>query len=591
MSDPYRTELGLIEEISTFRIQEKEQPDTGHSQNVTGQKETQTVLWETQERFRAFMDNSPVVAWAKDDQGRYIYINQTCADRFRVRMDDWYGKTDFELWPDLALLFQKSDRMVLASNQPIEIEEEIITPDGGRCRWWIFKFTFQNAAGQRYVGGVSLDITERRRMEEALRESEKKFRHIFENAVEGIYQTTPDGRFIQANPALARLLGYESPEELISTITDVGTQVYAYPEDREKTLSLLKKHGFTDYLEIPCRHKDGHHLWSLHSCRLVRDDQGKILYIEGIAQDITRRKETEEELNKYRNQLERLVEERTEKLKASENKYRTLFENGNVAIFLMKHYVYVDCNAKALELFGCTRERLVNKTFDDLFPQFQSDGSRSRRRAIEIYDAAASGIPQHTEWQYLRGDGTIGDVDMDVDAVEAGGERLVQVVVRDISKRKRAERALKQKEAELLKKARALEESNIALKVLLEQKTKHERELEQRFVVNVQKLVLPYLNKIDKSNLDSEQRSCISIIESNLNEVVSPLLHTIQQLNLTPMESRVASLIRAGRSTKEIADILGVATSSIHTYRNKIRHKLGLNSKKVNLQSALQSLT
>ena len=179
---------------------------------------------------------------------------------------------------------------------------------------------------------------------------------------------------------------------------------------------------------------------------------------------------------------------------------------------------------------------------------------------------------------------------MDVDVVEAGGQKLVQTVVRDISKRKQAERALKQKEDDLLKKARALEESNIALKVLLEQKTKDERELEQRFVSNVQKLVLPYLKKIDKSNLDPEQRSCLSIIESNLNEVVSPFLHTIQQFNLTPMESRVASLVKDGRSTKEIADTLGVASSSIHTYRNKIRHKLGLSSKKVNLQSYLQSL-
>jgi DNA-binding CsgD family transcriptional regulator len=107
----------------------------------------------------------------------------------------------------------------------------------------------------------------------------------------------------------------------------------------------------------------------------------------------------------------------------------------------------------------------------------------------------------------------------------------------------------------------------------------------------VKRLVIPYVEKMKKDRLDPQQRSHLNVLETNLNEIVSPFLHTIQQLNLTPRETQIASLIKDGKTTKEIAKIVGVATSSIDSYRNNIRSKLGLNNKKVNLQSCLQSLT
>ena len=93
-----------------------------------------------------------------------------------------------------------------------------------------------------------------------------------------------------------------------------------------------------------------------------------------------------------------------------------------------------------------------------------------------------------------------------------------------------------------------------------------------------------------KNHPDPQQLTNLNILEANLNEIVSPFLHTIRQLNLTPRETQIAALIKDGKTTKEIAVIIGVATSSIDSYRNKIRTKLGLTSKKANLQSYLQSL-
>ena len=114
--------------------------------------------------------------------------------------------------------------------------------------------------------------------------------------------------------------------------------------------------------------------------------------------------------------------------------------------------------------------------------------------------------------------------------------------------------------------------------------------MEARFVSNVKGLVIPYVNKMKTRRLDPEQQSCLNIIEMNLNEIVSPFLQSIGQLGLTPRETQIATLIKDGKTTKEIAQIIGMASSAIDTYRNKIRHKLNLNNKKINLQSYLQSI-
>jgi DNA-binding CsgD family transcriptional regulator len=115
--------------------------------------------------------------------------------------------------------------------------------------------------------------------------------------------------------------------------------------------------------------------------------------------------------------------------------------------------------------------------------------------------------------------------------------------------------------------------------------------LEQRLASNVKKLVLPYLERVRKSHLDEQQCAYLDIIKANLNEIVSPFLHNLQRFNLAPREAQIANLVKEGKSTKEIAAIVGITTNSIDSYRNNIRKKLGLNKKKVNLQSYLQSLT
>ncbi len=138
---------------------------------------------------------------------------------------------------------------------------------------------------------------------EDIQAAEKKYRSIFENAVDGIYQTTPDGRFVNANPAMARMLGYDSPRALIEAVTNIGRQLYLDPEKRQEYVRLSRTEGEVSNFHIRVQTADGKTAWlALHS-RPIHDSSGELVLIEGMAQDITRRKVAEEERVKLEQQL------------------------------------------------------------------------------------------------------------------------------------------------------------------------------------------------------------------------------------------------------------------------------------------------
>ena len=141
--------------------------------------------------------------------------------------------------------------------------------------------------------GMYEDITERRRAEQAQREAEERFRSLFENATEGIFQTTTDGRYLSVNPALARMCGFASPSEMISTVQDLGRELYADPNVRNVFKQLIEKYGSVKDFEYEVRRKDGAKIWISENAHVVRNPDGEILSYEGTIEDITARKRAE----------------------------------------------------------------------------------------------------------------------------------------------------------------------------------------------------------------------------------------------------------------------------------------------------------
>jgi len=146
---------------------------------------------------------------------------------------------------------------------------------------------------------------------------------------------------------------------------------------------------------------------------------------------------------------------------------------------------------------------------------------------------------------------------------------------------------------ELGTKTSSLEEANSALKVLLKRRDEDRVELEEKVLSNVKELVVPYLEKLKKTGLDEKQETYLSILESNLNDIISPFLRRLsaKYLNLTPTEIQTANLVKEGKTTKEIAELLRSSKWAIDFHRNNLRKKLGLKNKKANLSSYLSSLT
>ncbi len=160
---------------------------------------------------------------------------------------------------------------------------------------------------------------------------------------------------------------------------------------------------------------------------------------------------------------------------------------------------------------------------------------------------------------------------------------------KDITQKVEAETALIEREAELDIKNESLEEMNAALRVLLKKREEDKKELEEKVLLNVQRLLFPFLDKLKTSRLDEKQVSLVNILKSNLEDIVAPFSRSLSSihLKLTPSEIQISNLVKQGKSTKEIADLLNLSITTIETHRRNIRRKIGLKDRKQNLRTYL----
>jgi PAS domain S-box-containing protein len=272
--------------------------------DVTQRKRVEEELAYERDLLRALLENIPDRIYFKDVQCRFLRCSKSMAQRLGVADPrDVVGKTDFEFHPQRqAQEFFDDEQRILLTGQPVINKLERQTDAEGREIWAsVTKVPIYSRAGTvAGLIGLSRDITQLKQIEQALRQAEEKYRTIYENSVEGIFQTTPDGHFISANPALARLYGYNLPEELVAALTDIEHQLYVDPQRRDEFSRLMREKGEVSGFESQVYRKDKSVIWISESARNVKDSAGNVLYYEGIVEDITARKQAEGERERAR---------------------------------------------------------------------------------------------------------------------------------------------------------------------------------------------------------------------------------------------------------------------------------------------------
>ena len=190
--------------------------------------------------------------------------------------------------------------------------------------------------------------------------------------------------------------------------------------------------------------------------------------------------------------------------------------------------------------------------------------------------------PDAPHWYYVR-------------AIRMSGAPPIRVVVshEEITELKLAEEALRNSQAQLIRQKVELEEANIALKVLLKQRERDKSELEQKVITNVKDMVMPYVEKLQRASLKPHDKTAVEIIDAHLRDIISPMMQNLAHASiiLTPQEIQVASLVKDGKASKEIADILNVSETTVHFHRKNLRKKFGLNKSQANLRSYLISIS
>ena len=265
--------------------------------DITERKRTEEELRESEARLRAILDNSPGMVFLKDPEGRYLHVNRQFERAFHITREQVAGKTDEAIFaPEQAAMFRANDLKVFQAGVPLEFEEVAIHDDGPHTSI-VSKFPLYGGDGKPHaLCGITTDITERKRVEKELGQSEERYRSIFENAVEGIFQTTLDGKYVTVNPALARMYGYDSPDDMIATITNIASQLYVDPGRRDEFIRLMQAQEEVTGFEALVYRKDGSFIWISENVRTRRDQAGVLFGYEGTVEHITERKLAEERL-------------------------------------------------------------------------------------------------------------------------------------------------------------------------------------------------------------------------------------------------------------------------------------------------------
>ncbi len=542
----------------------------GNFMDITEHRVAIQKLWESENLYRAIFETTGTATIIIEEDTTVSLANSEFVTLHGSSREEWEGKkswTEFVVPKDKERMksyhyARRIDRKAAPRNYEFSFIDNL-----GNIRDVIL--TVDMIPGTKKSVASFADITEHKVAVARLQESENLYRTIFETTGTATIIIEEDTTVSLVNSEFVKLSGYSREEwEGKKSWTEF---VVPADQDRMKTYHHLRR---IERKSAPRHYEFG-----------FIDNRGRIRNVILMVDMIpgTRKSVASfADITEHKLAVSRLQE--------SEILYRTIFENTGTATIIIEEDMTISlANTEFETLSGASKKYWENRhKWTELFSQKDVQEMIRYHHQRRINPEAS---PRNYQCALTDKHGNKKVVLLAVAMIPGSMKSVVSLT--DITDQKRTEATLRKREQEVQKKSRNLEEVNTALKVLLKQRDADKLELEEKVLSNVKDLVLPYLDKLKSSRLNARDASFVNILETNLINIISPFSHRLSSkyLSLTPKEIQVANLVKDGKTTKEIADIMGVCLGAISLHRDHIRKKLGLNNKKINLNSYLDSLS
>ena len=406
-------------------------------------------------------------------------------------------------------------------------------------------------------------IARLRRTLDELRADYDRYRTAFEQAAIGVIRVGLNGNILQVNGYMCEMLGYSNQELCKLAIIDI-----THRDEHEKDLRInelaLNRNVKTFDLIRRYLHKDGHVIWAATAVSLVCDDIGRPNYFLAIVHDISQLRNTADALS------------------AREATLNSLLDVAPIGIGIVKDEILEAVNNSFCNLIGYESDELVGRSIETIFSSREAYHEAYARAQETLYKNRSCAF----ETRYRRRNGTEIDVFVSCTFIVPGDlSSGVIFTALDITERKHAQ-------SQLQIKAEEISEANTALKVLLEHKERASVALKEDILVKIDLVIQPHLELLRSGSLSRRQSELLDLLSRDLDSVFAPIVGpgVRAMRNLTPMQAKVANLIKNGKSTKEIADILHLSTKAVSYHRGNLRQIFRLTGQKRSLQAFLMGL-